>query len=293
MFNFLKNKISQLWQGIGNKLKSLFGNDGNGQLQLAELEKLLLSNDVGHQLTQHLLEKVKITPINNADKLATLLQQELLATLKQCPELEPNPAVLLLVGINGVGKTSFAAKFAHRLQLQGKKVLLVAADTFRAAAEEQLQTWADQHNIALCKGNPNQDPASVVFAGAQQFLNGKFDHLIIDTAGRLHTKSNLLAELEKINKVLHKKLGANYTPATWLVLDAMLGQSSINQIDLFNSVTKLNGLVLTKCDGAAKGGFVFAAAQNYQIPVAYISKGQDVTDLASFNIHEFIQQFLT
>ena len=195
------------------------------------------------------------------------------------------------MGINGSGKTTFAGKLAYDLHKQGKKVLLVAADTFRAAAPEQLKQWAIRTGASIINGKEGQDPASVVFTGCEQFKSQGFDALIIDTAGRLQTKTNLMKELEKIHKIISRQL-PNYTPCTLLTIDAMLGQNSFEQATLFNESTQLDGIVLTKMDGTGKGGIVFAITQQLGIPVAYIAYGEQPEQLKLFNAQEYVQELL-
>jgi fused signal recognition particle receptor len=195
------------------------------------------------------------------------------------------------VGINGSGKTTFAAKLANAYVTQGKKTLLVAADTFRAAAVEQLTTWATRTNTPIVTGNPGQDPASVIFQGCQQFNLHHYDALIIDTAGRLHTKTNLMHELAKIKRIIAQQL-PNEPVETLLTIDAMLGQNSFEQAKLFKECTHVNGIVLTKMDGTGKGGIVFSIAHELNIPITFISYGEQLTQFASFNPHTYVQELI-
>lgn len=299
MFGFIKRKISNFFSGLGNRLKELFSTtNGAESIDFLKLEKLLLESDVGMSVSEQLINSVKkiCRDQNYVDFQAVSqeLKKQLLEILSDCQKTEIYPKILLLVGVNGVGKTTFAAKFAHHLKSKGKKPLLVAADTFRAAAVDQISVLAGRANIDLVEGIDGQDPASVVFQGASKYIDGGFDHLIIDTAGRLHTKVNLMAELEKIGKVLEKKLGNDASQiSTWLVMDSMLGQSSISQAEIFNESTKLNGIVLTKCDGTAKGGGVFAIAKKFKLPVAFLTAGQSFDDLEAFDAQDYVDKFLT
>lgn len=296
MFGFIKKTISSFFGNLGTRLKNIFSTDAAGTLNFAELEKMLLESDIGTEVSAQLIDKIKIAQtrkILDFEKLKTLLEVELLNILQQCKTADRDPKILMLVGVNGAGKTTFAAKIADTFKRAGKKPLLVAGDTFRAAAVAQINDWASKINLELVQGVEGQDPASVVFLGAQKFVQEGFDHLIIDTAGRLHTKVNLMAELQKIKTVLTKKLGSGQRVATWLVLDAMLGQSSINQAEIFNNATELDGIVLTKCDGPAKGGIIFAVAQKFKLPVIFISNGQSTEDLIRFDAATFVQNFLS
>jgi len=200
----------------------------------------------------------------------------------------PKPADLfLLVGINGSGKTTFASKLANYYKRQHKKVLFVAADTFRAAAVEQLSEWAVKLGVDIVHGSANQDPAAVVYQGCEKFKHENYDVLIIDTAGRLQTKTNLMQELGKIKRVIGKVL-PDKDILTLLTLDAMLGQNSLVQAQVFNEVVSLSGVVLTKMDGTGKGGIVLAVAQQLRLPVVFISCGERVDDLKLFDSQEYV-----
>ena len=196
-----------------------------------------------------------------------------------------------MVGINGSGKTTFAGKLAHKYAQESKKVLLVAADTFRAAAPEQLQEWSDTVGVDMVRGTQNQDPASVVCSGCEKFKTDQYDILIIDTAGRLHTKTNLMNELTKINRVITKQL-PDKTVNTLLTIDSMLGQNSFEQAKLFHESTDLSGLVLTKMDGTGKGGIVFAITDELAIPIWYITFGEQLNQLKLFDKNEYVDNLL-
>ncbi len=290
---FIKKSVSKLWIGIGSKLKQLFASSENEKLNVESLRTILLENDVGVSVCDKIIESLeKNAATANLPTLKKVLHKNLVKLLTDCPPTPNRPKVVMLVGVNGAGKTTFAAKFANLLKREGKNPVLVAADTFRAAAGKQLKEWAMKTNTPLIEGRENQDPASVVYKGAGFFRENQCDHLIIDTAGRLHTKSNLMAELAKIKKVLAKKLGPDIKISTWLVLDSMLGQSSTNQAEVFHSATTIDGLVLTKCDGAAKGGAIFTIAYKFNLPVVFTTNGQDLDDLKDFNPEEYVNSFL-
>jgi fused signal recognition particle receptor len=199
---------------------------------------------------------------------------------------------MLMVGVNGSGKTTFLGKLAHRLTQDGKKVLLVAADTFRAAATEQLQVWGEQTGADVFTGRDGQDPASVVFDGCKTFIEGNYDHLLIDTAGRLQTKINLMNELSKIKKIIARHLPDEHIH-TWLTIDSMLGQSSMAQAEVFNESTTLDGIVLTKYDGTGKGGILFAISEKLNLPVQYLTFGEQIDKLAAFDRTEYVQALLS
>lgn len=293
MFGFIKDKLSKVFTQVTEKFNSLFTRKTIDQEALGELEKILIQADAGVITTRAILNKVTTAwqqgLIKEGADLHQAVKEYLLA---QLPEPKTNNAsVFILVGINGSGKTTCAAKLASKLKNEGKRVLLVAGDTFRAAAVEQLAVWAKKIDVALMIGAPEQDPASVIFAGCTRFKQEGFDALIIDTAGRLQTKVNLMKELEKIKKVIEKQL-PDQKICTLLTIDAMLGQNSFDQAKLFHESTKLDGLVLTKMDGTGKGGIVFAITEALQIPVLYISYGEQLNELKPFNKQEYVEQLL-
>lgn len=295
MFNFIKEKLQKIYTAVTSKMQSLFSATSVDEKTLGELESILISADVGVKTTRVIIERLREQhaqgKIAQGQDLKQALEQQLIFLLQE--KTAPVSAdVFLLVGINGSGKTTFASKLANHLKNQGKRVLLVAADTFRAAAVEQLEQWGKKLNIDVVKGQPNAEPASVIFAGAQTFLDGNYDAVIFDTAGRLQTKINLMKELEKIKKVLTKQL-PNKKICTLLTVDAMLGQNSFAQAQLFNESTQLDGLVLTKLDGTGKGGIVFAIAQELHIPVAFISYGESVEQLKLFDDKEYVKELLS
>ncbi len=293
MFGFIKDKLTKVFTQVTAKFNSLFSKKTIDQEALCELEKILIQADAGVITTRTILKSVTTAwqqgKIKEGADLHQAVKEQLLEILK-----EPSTkacSIYMLVGINGSGKTTCAAKLASKLKAEGKRVLLVAGDTFRAAAVEQLSVWAQKIDVPIVIGTPEQDPASVIFAGCTRFKQEGFDVLIIDTAGRLQTKINLMKELEKIKKVIEKQL-PNQTVCTLLTVDAMLGQNSFDQAKLFNESTKLNGLVLTKMDGTGKGGIVFAITQELGIPVQYISYGEQVEQMKPFNKQEYVEQLL-
>lgn len=293
MFSFIKDTLSKIYTSVTSKVHALFSRESIDQETLNELEQILIQADTGVKTTKKILavlqEKVRSGEIAKGSDLQAALEQELLVLLRQ-KNIEPTP-IYLLVGINGSGKTTFAGKLAHLHRSQGKRVLLVAGDTFRAAATEQLQEWAARTGADILIGQGNQDPAAVVFQGCEKFKKESYDILIIDTAGRLQTKINLMKELEKIKRVITKQLPD--TPVTTLLtIDAMLGQNSFEQARLFHESTQLDGIVLTKIDGTGKGGIVFAITQELGIPIAYLSFGEKVEALKTFNAPEFVKDLM-
>lgn len=293
MFSFIKDTLSKIYTSVTSKVHALFSRESIDQETLNELEQILIQADTGVKTTKKILavlqEKVRNGEIAKGSDLQKALEQELLALLTQKP-IESTP-IYLLVGINGSGKTTFAGKLAHRFNAEGKRVLLVAADTFRAAATQQLEQWAARTGADILTGQGNQDPAAVVFQGCEKFKKDAYDILIIDTAGRLQTKVNLMKELEKIKRVIAKQLPD--TPITTLLtIDAMLGQNSFEQARLFHESTQLNGIVLTKIDGTGKGGILFAITQELGIPIAYLSFGEKAEALKPFEPTSFVQDLM-
>ncbi len=295
MFNFIKSTFTTIISHVSNQLHNLFARTHIDEQALKELELLLLSADTGIKTTNIIIENLKRAAqqgmLSNGQQLHHELKKQLLALLP-AQEFSASATVYLLVGINGSGKTTFAGKLAHALHTQDNTIMLIAADTFRAAAVEQLTIWADRTQATLVKGNPAQEPASVVFAGCEQFKKGNFDKLIIDTAGRLQTKTNLMQELAKIKRIIEKQL-PEARICTLLTLDAMLGQNSFEQAKVFNECTTVDGIVLTKVDGTGKGGIVFSIMQELHIPVAYLSHGERLEQLQVFNGTEYVEQLIT
>ncbi len=293
VFGFIKDTLQKIYATVTSPIKALFARPIDEQA-LADLEVILLSADTGIKTTRLIMEKVKNAwqagSLKEGTDLKALLEKELVALLQSRSFTQLHP-IILLVGINGSGKTTSAAKLAYALRQQNKKLLLVAADTFRAAATQQLEQWAAQLNVPIVTGTHAQDPASVVFAGMQEFKNGSYDAVIIDTAGRLQTKLNLMKELEKIKRVIGAQApGQKIT--TLLTIDSMLGQNSFEQANLFNESTPIDGIILTKMDGTAKGGIVFSISHELNIPIAYISFGEKPENLKKFDVQEYVKGLL-
>lgn len=253
-----------------------------------ELEETLLTADVGPDLTLEwmaVLRKEKTVPEVSA-KLEALLRATL-APLESSWAPTVAPHVILMVGINGVGKTTSIAKLTHYLKNQGKSVVLAAADTFRAAAVDQLKTWGERLGVPVISQGMNADPAAVAFDGVQAGIARKADVVIVDTAGRLHTKDNLMEELRKIHRVIGKALpGAPQD--VWCVLDATVGQNGIAQVKQFKDVVPLTGLIIAKWDGEAKAGVLCTLAKECPVPVRFVGVGEQMTDLKLFSISEFV-----
>lgn len=291
MFKFFKEKLNSIYNNFSEKLFSIFNRSKIDSDLLNDLEKFLISSDIGFQRSKDIIKNLEKNIIDGKiEDMPTLKKslEVLLINYLEKYKYEPEAKVFLMVGINGSGKTTFCAKMAKKFQLAGKKVLLVAADTFRAAATEQLANWANKFNIDIITGKENQDPASLVFTACDKFKHENYDILIIDTAGRLQTKTNLMKELEKIKKIINNKL-IDYKISTLLSVDAMLGQNSFEQAKIFNESTKVDGIVLTKMDGTGKGGIIFSITDELKVPIAYISFGEQVNDMIEFNSQEYIK----
>ena len=263
---------------------------------LEMIETQLLTADVGieatQQLIKHLTDKMARNELSNPQAALTYLQEDMKSLLRPCqkdiiiPESD-SPFVLLVVGINGSGKTTTIGKLAKHLQHAGKKVMLAAGDTFRAAAIEQLQIWGERNNIPVVAQQPGADTAAVIYDAMESAKARHIDVLIADTAGRLHTQTNLMEELKKVSRVL-KKIDPNAPHETLLVLDASIGQNALTQAKQFNEALGITGLALTKLDGTAKGGILFAIAKQLGIPIRFIGVGEQIDDLRPFNADEFV-----
>ncbi len=258
-----------------------------------ELEEALIMADLGVQTTMDIVEnlrkRVKREHATDPSVIKDMLIDEITAILEEGAEEEeslPSPSVLLVIGVNGVGKTTTIGKLAHNYKEEGKSVMLAAADTFRAAAIDQLEIWGERNNVPVIKQAENSDPAAVVFDAVHEARKQNADLLICDTAGRLHNKKNLMEELRKIARVIEREYPAAHKEV-YLVLDATTGQNALQQAKLFKEVADITGIVLTKLDGTAKGGIVVAIKSELQIPVRYIGVGEGIHDLQKFNAAEF------
>lgn len=263
---------------------------------LEEIETHLLTADVGAAATQHILKdlsaRVKRKQLSDAQALLAALKEDMGVILAPCTQpltipSDVRPYVILMVGVNGVGKTTTIGKLAKRLQGEGLSVLLAAGDTFRAAAVEQLQTWGERNGVTVIAQERASDPASVIFDAMQAARSRGVDVLIADTAGRLHTQSNLMEELKKVKRVMGKLDGAA-PHETLLVIDAGIGQNALNQARQFHEAIGVSGIVLTKLDGTAKGGVIFAIAEQMKLPIRFIGVGEGIDDLRPFEATEFV-----
>lgn len=260
-----------------------------------ELEEVLIMADLGVETTMNIIEnlrkRVKKEHITDPQAIRSMLIEEITAILQQGVQNQeklPSPTVMLIIGVNGVGKTTTIGKLSYRFKEQGKSILLGAADTFRAAAIEQLEIWGQRAGIDVIKHQQNSDPAAVVFDAVNAAKNRKIDLLICDTAGRLHNKKNLMEELKKIAKVIDREYPQAHKEV-YLVLDATTGQNAMQQAKLFKEVADITGIILTKLDGTAKGGIVIAIQSELKVPVRYIGVGEGIDDLQEFNAKEFAE----
>ena len=265
---------------------------------LDELEEALIMSDVGMEtsvkIIDNLRDKIKTEKIEDADLVKQALReqmQEILDSVDSDLKLETKPSVILFVGVNGVGKTTSIGKIANNLRKEGKKVIVAAADTFRAAAVEQLEVWANRANVQLVKRPEGTDPASVVFDAIKATKQEDADVLIIDTAGRLHNKKYLMDELIKINKVIDKEL-PDVSKEVLMVLDATTGQNAILQVKAFKEAVNINGLVLTKLDGTSKGGAVIGIVSENNLPIKFIGVGEQLDDMQKFNSTDFVNSII-
>lgn len=283
--------------GVFGQLSSLFERERITEDTWDSLEEVLVTGDVGVETTlgvvEHLRAQTEAGVIRAPRQLKQGLREELLGILNSAPapaEREGGLIVMLVVGVNGVGKTTTIPKIASRLQAAGARVVVGAADTFRAAAIDQLQVWGDRIGVPVISGAPNSDPAAVVHDALAAARARNADVLLVDTAGRLHTKFNLMEELKKIERVIVR--GGAAAPESLLVLDATTGQNGLIQARKFAQSVKLDGVVLSKMDGTAKGGIAFAVVQELRVPVRYVTTGEKVDDIAEFEPEAFVTALL-
>ncbi len=298
-FQKLKDTLKKTREKFFGKLAKLFKNKRKIDDELLDdIEEILISADVGVSTTFRIMdslkEKVKSEKANEVADVQRFLQEEILSILQE-NEVKPfplekieKPFVILIIGVNGVGKTTSIGKLAKRFQDEGKKVLLSASDTFRAAAIEQLNIWAERANVEIVKHQDGADPASVAYDALSAAKAREVDILIVDTAGRLHTKKNLMQELAKIKRVL-QKLRPDAPNETILVLDATTGQNAIAQAKSFDEIIGINSIILAKLDGTAKGGVILAIKDELDIPVRLIGIGEKLDDLRDFNPEEYVR----
>ena len=298
-FNKLKEGLGKTRNNFNDKINDVFSAFRKvDEDLLEELEEILIMSDIGFETANNIItklrERIKKEKISDAEEIKKALKEEMKAILDKTDnslKLETKTSVVLVVGVNGVGKTTSIGKIAHKFRKEGKKVILAAADTFRAAAVEQLEIWANRANVDIVKKEEGADPASVVFDAIKKTREENADILICDTAGRLHNKKYLMDELLKIKKVIDKELPGS-SKEILLVLDATTGQNAIEQVKAFKEVADITGLVLTKLDGTAKGGVVLGIVNENKIPVKFVGVGEKIDDMEVFNSEDFINAII-
>jgi fused signal recognition particle receptor len=294
----IRDGLAKTRKNISDKLGAIVLGEKIDETFLEELEEALIASDVGTQtaslVLQDLKERFKRNELSSPDQVRERLKQilfEIVASQKTSLSLAASLSVVLVIGVNGTGKTTTIGKLAHRLQGGGKKVMLAAADTFRAAASEQLSIWGERNSVPVIKHKEGADPGAVVFDALAAAKARGMDVLIVDTAGRLHTKSNLMEELKKIRRILERDLpGA--PQETLFVLDATTGQNGFAQAKTFHEAIGVTGIVLTKLDGTPKGGIVFAINKELGVPVKFVGVGEGIEDLKEFDPREFVEALL-
>lgn len=298
-FDKLKQGLGKTKNSIDEKINNVFSVFRKVDEELLEeLEEVLVMSDIGMETSVKIIDelrnkikKEKIEDEEDVKKALKEIMKEILEIAEPDLNLETTPSVILVVGVNGVGKTTSIGKIANNLVKQGKKVVVAAADTFRAAAVEQLEIWAKRSGSEIVKKEEGADPASVVFEAIQKTKESNADVLIVDTAGRLHNKKYLMDELFKIKKVIEKEM-SEASKEVLLVLDAETGQNAISQVKAFKETTEITGIVLTKLDGTAKGGVVLGIVSENQIPVKFIGVGEQIDDMQVFNAEEFLDAII-
>lgn len=291
-FSKLKNALKKTKEGLSNALSALFSKNKIGNEFYDELEEILISADISVTTAEEIVDEIRAEAKQEklkdkefvTDLLKDVLEEKL--TEAEIPEIK-YPAVIMLVGVNGVGKTTTVGKLANYFLSQGKTVTVAAADTFRAAAADQLTVWAERAKVRIVKHEEGSDPSAVVFDAVSSAKAKKTDVVIVDTAGRLHVKAHLMEELKKMSRVVDREYpAANFYKM--LILDATTGNNAISQAEIFDEAVELDGIILTKLDSSAKGGFVISLCNELQIPVIFTGVGEKIEDLELFNPEEFV-----
>ena len=291
-FSKLKSVLSKTRDGLSKKLTELFAKNKLGEEFYEQLEDILISSDVSVNTTMEIVDEIREKAINEKCKdknyVIKLLKDELFDTLNYADAVQiKKPAIILVVGVNGVGKTTTIGKLANKFVNEKNSVTIAAADTFRAAASDQLSVWAERAKVRIVKHEEGADASAVVFDAITSCKAKKTDILIVDTAGRLHVKSNLMEELKKIDRVIKREYPeANYYKL--IVLDATTGQNAYNQVEAFNQAVGIDGIILTKIDGTAKGGFIVSLSYELEVPVLYAGTGEKIDDIEEFDAQEFV-----
>ena len=293
LFGKLKAVLAKTRDGIAKKLNELFAKNKLGDEFYEELEDILISSDVSVKTAMEIVDEIKETAIKEKCKdkeyVINLLKDELFETLNYADPIKIiPPAVIMVIGVNGVGKTTTIGKLANKFAREKKSVTIAAADTFRAAAADQLTVWAERAKARIIKHSEGADASAVVFDAITSSKAKKTDVLIIDTAGRLHVKSNLMEELKKMDRVVKREYPeANFYKL--IALDATTGQNAYNQVEVFNKEVGLDGIILTKLDGTAKGGFIISLSYELEVPVCYVGTGEKIDDIEDFDARDFVE----
>ena len=294
LFKKIGQALKKTKQAISRKLDELFSHGELNDEFFDELTDILISCDVGVRSSMEIVDELRdechSRKIRTSDEVKNTLKEILKRYFSSCPKIEIEyPAIITIVGVNGVGKTTTIGKLAAYFKSKKKEVTLVAGDTFRAAASSQLNEWADRTKTRIIKHAEGADAAAVVFDGITSAKAKKTDVLIVDTAGRLHTKTNLMEELKKIDKIINREYQEAHK-YTFIVLDATTGQNALSQIKAFDEFVKIDGIVLTKLDGTAKGGVIIAIEREYKLPVVFVGTGEKMEDLQPFDENEFVDE---
>lgn len=295
-FAKLKEKLKKTKETIAYKLNKLFTGGVLTDDFYDELEMALISSDIGAETVENLMDNLRDVIDEKQIRDTASVKDELKTLMVEILEENPipeyeYPLVLLVAGVNGVGKTTAIGKLAKKFKKEGKSVTIVAADTFRAAAADQLSVWADRAGVRIVKHAEGADPGAVVYDAIASAKSKKTDVLLIDTAGRLHNKKNLMDELKKINRIIEREY-PDCMYLNYIVLDATTGQNAITQVDIFNEAIDIDGIILTKLDGTAKGGVVLAIAGQLNVPVVYVGVGEGIDDLEDFDPQDFIDAII-
>lgn len=293
IFSKFFGALKKTKDAISKKISQIFVGELDDEFY-EELEFVLVSSDISVEASAEIVENVKKLAkkqkVKTEEEFKNLLREAMIEILNIESEEVENPALFTIVGVNGVGKTTAIGKLAYKLKKQKKNVLLVAGDTFRAAASEQLNEWSKRAGVRIVKYNEGVDPGAVVYDGIKSAIAKKDDIVLVDTAGRLHNKVGLMEELKKIAKII----GKEWTGSTqnYLVIDATTGQNALTQVEMFNEIIPINGIILTKLDGSSKGGVVFAIAKKYGIPIKYVGVGEGIDDIEEFVVEDFVNNII-
>lgn len=293
-FSKIFNGLKKTKDAIAKKLSQIFVGELNAEFY-EDLEMVLISSDISPDVVENIIvnikKEAKSNRVKTEDEFKKLLRNSMIKILTavEKPD-EEYPRLITVVGVNGVGKTTALGKLAYNFKQKKKSVLMVAGDTFRAAASDQLAEWAKRANVRIVKNVEGADPGSVVFDGVKSAVAKKEDVVLVDTAGRLHNKANLMEELRKIEKIISREWNGQIL--NYLVLDATTGQNALSQMEIFNDIVGIDGIILTKLDGTAKGGVVFSLVSKYNVPIVYIGVGEGIDDLQEFNAEEFVNSII-